>query len=72
MTPIALAEFVFFMLSPAQAVVYGRNHPCRDKHSDELDVPGCLHVLGFEVRRDASDLSIYNSMCMTPIGRKMP
>ena len=24
---------------PAQAVIYGRNHPCGDKHRDELDVP---------------------------------
>ena len=24
---------------PAQAVIYGRNHPCGDKYGDELDVP---------------------------------
>ena len=46
---------------PAQAVVYGRNHPCGDKHGDELDVPCYLQVFGLEVRCDASDLSIYNS-----------
>ena len=39
LTPIALAELVFLMLSPAQAVVYGGNHPCGDKYGDELDVP---------------------------------
>ena len=46
-----------FNAFPAQAVVYGRNHPCGDKHGDELDVPCYLQVFGLEVGCDASDLS---------------
>ena len=45
----------------AQAVVYWGNHPCGDKNGDELHVPCYLQVLGFEVRGDASDLSVNDS-----------
>ena len=37
------------------------NHPCGDKHGDELHVPCCLQVLGLEIRGDASDLSVNDS-----------
>ena len=54
-----------FNAFPAQAVIYGRNHPCGDKHSDELDVPCYLQVFGLEVGCDASDcpsiIRVYDS-----------
>ena len=53
-----------FNAFPAQAVIYGRNHPCGDKHSDELDVPCYLQVFGLEVGCDAScpsTIRVYDS-----------
>ena len=37
-----------FNAFPAQAVIYGRNHPCGDKHGDELDVPCTCRSLGLK------------------------
>ena len=30
-------------------MIYGKSHPCGDKHGDELDVPCYLQVFGLEV-----------------------
>ena len=38
LTPIAVAELVFLMLS-LRRLWYMGNHPCGDKYGDELDVP---------------------------------
>ena len=60
-TPIALAELAFLMLSPAQAVVDRRDHPCRHKNSDKLNIPDDLQVLWLNFGCDASHLAIYDS-----------
>ena len=39
LTPIALAELVFLMLSLRRLWHMGGKHPYGDKYGDELDVP---------------------------------
>ena len=69
-TPIVLAELAFLMLS-LRRLWYIGNHPCGDKHGDELHVPWYLQVLGLK-----SGWCIWLDrrwfVCMTAIGQKMP
>ena len=46
---------------PAQAVVDRRDHPCRHKNSDKLNIPDDLQVLWLNFGCDASHLAIYDS-----------
>ena len=41
-TPMGLAELAVFDAFSAQAMVDGRNHPCRHKNCDELRIPNDL------------------------------
>ena len=45
----------------AEAVVHRRDHPCRHKHCDELDIPYHLEVSWNELLSYTSDLSINDS-----------
>ena len=38
----------------AQAMVNGRDHPCRHKNCDKLHIPNDLQILRFNLRRDTS------------------
>ena len=49
-SPYCTGRAGIFDALPAQAVVYRRNHPCGDQHSNELYVPDYLQVLGLEIR----------------------
>ena len=46
--PYCAGGVSIFDAFPAQAVVYGGNHPCRDKYGDELNVPCYLWSLGLK------------------------
>ena len=41
----------------AQAVVDGRDHPCRHKNCDKLHIPSDLQILRLNFRRDTSYLT---------------
>ena len=42
----------------AQAMVDGRDHPCRHKNCDKLHIPNDLQILRLNFRRDTSYLTI--------------
>ena len=51
----------FFDAFSSKVMVYGRDHPSRYKHSDELNVLYYLNVLGDGLLGNASDLSMNNA-----------
>ena len=47
-----------FDVFSAQAMVNGRDHPCRHKNCDKLHIPNDLQILRFNLGRDTSYLTI--------------